>query len=62
MGLVKDERKEQYTFYSLNTGHQVLKNILQEIVNNIKDYPVIKSDIEKSIAAEKYIQLSKMAK
>lgn len=60
IGLVKDERKEQYTFYSLNIEDKVLENILQEIVNNIKDYPIMKLDIEKSKAAAKYIELANM--
>lgn len=60
IGLVKDERKEQYTFYSLNIEDKVLENILQEIVNNIKDYPTLKLDIEKSKAAAKYIELANM--
>ncbi len=62
IGLVKDERKEQYTFYSLNIEDKVLENILQEIVNNINDYPILRLDIEKSKAAAKYIELANMIK
>ncbi len=57
MGFVKDERKEQYTFYSLNIENKLFEDILQRIVDNLEDYPILKSDLEKSKAAEKYIEL-----
>ncbi|MBU5255235.1 MULTISPECIES: ArsR/SmtB family transcription factor [Tissierella] len=62
MGLVKDERKEQYTFYSLNIEEKLFEDILEKIVSNVKDYPILKSDIEKSKAAAKYIELTSMNK
>ncbi|WP_313755864.1 metalloregulator ArsR/SmtB family transcription factor [Tissierella sp.] len=62
IGLVKDKRKEQYTFYSLNIEDRLLENILQEIVDNIGEYPILKLDIEKSKAAAKYIELTNMNK
>jgi ArsR family transcriptional regulator len=62
MGLVKDERKEQYTFYSLNIEEKLFEDILERIVSNVKDYPILKSDIEKSKAAAKYIELTGMNK
>ena len=62
MGLVKDERKEQYTFYSLNIEEKLFEDILERIVSNVKDYPILKSDIEKSKAAAKYIELTSMNK
>ena len=58
IGLVKDERKEQYTFYSLNIEDQILEEILKKIVDNIEDYLTLKLDIEKSKAAAKYLELS----
>lgn len=57
-GLVKDKRKEQYTFYSLNMEEKLFENILREIVENIEDYPTLKLDIEKSKAAAKYIEIA----
>lgn len=57
-GLVKDERKEQYIFYSLNIEEELFKNMLQSIVDNVEDYLVLKKDLEKSKAAEKYIELA----
>ncbi|WP_416197413.1 MAG: ArsR family transcriptional regulator [Sporanaerobacter sp.] len=58
MGFVKDERKEQYIFYSLNIEGELFENILQNIVDNVEDYPILKKDLEKSKAAEKYIELA----
>lgn len=57
LGLVKDEKKEQYTYYSLNLGDKLFNDIIEDIVNSIENYPVLKLDIEKSKAAEKYIEL-----
>ncbi|TJX15340.1 winged helix-turn-helix transcriptional regulator [Tissierella creatinini] len=58
MGFVKDERKDQYTFYSLNIEDKLFEDILQKIVDRIEDYPTLRLDIEKSKAANKYIELS----
>ncbi len=60
MGFVKDERKEQYTFYSLKIDDELFEGILEKIVDNISDYPTLRLDIEKSKAANKYIELSSM--
>src|SRR5690606_21827890 len=59
MGLVKDEKKEQYSFYSLNITDKLFLNIIEDIVNHIEDYPILKLDVQKSKAAEKYIELMK---
>ncbi|HZK10718.1 MAG TPA: metalloregulator ArsR/SmtB family transcription factor [Clostridia bacterium] len=57
IGLVKDQRKEQYTFYSLNLKDTLFNKILSEIVQGIDEYPVLKLDLEKSKAAAIYIEL-----
>lgn len=62
MGLVKDKRKEQYTFYSLNIKDKLFEDILTNIVENIQDYSTLRLDIEKSKAAAKYIELASMNK
>ncbi|HHV39591.1 MAG TPA: winged helix-turn-helix transcriptional regulator [Tepidimicrobium sp.] len=62
MGLVKDERKEQYIFYSLNIKDKVFEDILIKIVDNIDNYPTLRLDIEKSKGAERYIELMEMKK
>ncbi|NLJ97871.1 MAG: winged helix-turn-helix transcriptional regulator [Tissierellia bacterium] len=60
MGLVKDERKEQYIFYSLNIKDKIFEDILEKIVDNIEDYPILRLDIEKSKGAARYIELMNM--
>lgn len=62
MGLVRDEKQEQYTFYSLNIDEKLFKDILKNIVLNIENYPILKLDIEKSKAAAKYIEMAGMCK
>lgn len=62
MGFVKDEKKEQYTFYSLNIEDKLFEDILEKIVSNVEGYPVLKSDIEKSKLAARYIELANMNK
>lgn len=57
MGLVKDQRKEQYTFYSLNLEEELFEKILSNIVQSIEDFPIFKLDLEKSEAAAIYIEL-----
>ncbi|HLR33892.1 MAG TPA: metalloregulator ArsR/SmtB family transcription factor [Tissierellales bacterium] len=61
-GLVKDERKEQYIFYSLNIEEELFENILKDIAENIEDYSTLKLDIEKSKAAAKYIEIANKSK
>ncbi|MDD4323917.1 MAG: metalloregulator ArsR/SmtB family transcription factor [Eubacteriales bacterium] len=57
MGLVKDERREQYTYYSLNIDEKLFKDILEKIVEDVAEYPVLKLDLEKSKAAKKYLEI-----
>ena len=59
MGFVKDEKREQYVFYSLNIEDEIFKNILNIIVANIEDYQILKSDMEKSKDIEKYLESCK---
>ncbi|NLZ54208.1 MAG: ArsR family transcriptional regulator [Thermoanaerobacteraceae bacterium] len=59
MGFVKDERQEQFIFYDLNLNGQVYNEILDKIVDNICDYPKLKSDTEKCKHAEKYLEMCK---
>lgn len=59
IGIVKDERKEQYTFYSLNLEDKLFEDVLKKIADNVENYSVLKSDLVKSKAAAKYIELTK---
>jgi len=56
LGLVKDDRQEQFIFYSLNLNNQLYKNILQNIVENIAEYSLSERDLQRSIDAEKYLE------
>jgi ArsR family transcriptional regulator, arsenate/arsenite/antimonite-responsive transcriptional repressor len=62
IGLVVDERKDQYTFYSLNLEDKLFEDILENIVKNVETYPTLRLDLEKSKAAAKYIELANMKK
>lgn len=57
MGFVKDEKKDKYTFYSLNLEEKLFVSILEDIVYNIEDYPILRLDQDKSKAAAIYIEL-----
>jgi ArsR family transcriptional regulator len=57
MGFVKDERQEQFIYYYLTIDNGLLKDILQKIVENIEDYPVLRSDTEKINNTKKYIDV-----
>ncbi|MBV1821838.1 metalloregulator ArsR/SmtB family transcription factor [Bacteroidales bacterium MSK.15.36] len=59
MQFVKDERQEQFIFYSLNIEDKALKDIFQNIIDNIDKYPVLKSDIKKIKDAKKYLKSCK---
>lgn len=57
MGMVKDERREQYTFYSLSLDEKLHGDILAAIIADISDYPTLRLDVEKSKAATKYLEI-----
>jgi len=60
MGLVKDERQEQFIFYNLKVEDQFQKDILKTIVDSINSNPILKSDIDKCNEAEKYLDACKV--
>jgi ArsR family transcriptional regulator, arsenate/arsenite/antimonite-responsive transcriptional repressor len=47
MGYVKDERREQFIYYSLNLEDTLHRNILQEIYCNLEKYPALEKDAER---------------
>lgn len=55
MGFVKDERQEQFIYYSLNIKDKTLMNILKNIVENMDNYETLKNDLEKINYAEKFL-------
>lgn len=59
MGLVRDERKEQFIFYYLKAEDEIFKEIIHKIVENIESYTVLKNDVERSKDAEKYLESCK---
>ncbi len=59
IGYVKDERREQYIFYCLDLSVAQHEQILRSIADNISDYPKLKLDLDKSKAADRYIELTR---
>ncbi|HPW40776.1 MAG TPA: metalloregulator ArsR/SmtB family transcription factor [Bacillota bacterium] len=59
MGYVKDERQEQFIFYCLNNNDEVLKAVLQDIVENIASYPLLEEDLKRLDDAEKFFEVCK---
>jgi ArsR family transcriptional regulator, arsenate/arsenite/antimonite-responsive transcriptional repressor len=59
MGFVKDERQEQFIYYSLNLQKEVYENILLDIVKNIDNFAPLKNDIEKIQLAERFLESCK---
>jgi len=44
LNYVVDERKEKYILYSLNLQDDVIKKLVQNIIENIERYPILKED------------------
>ena len=44
LNYVVDEREEKYIRYSLNLKDEVIKNLVQDIVDNIEKYDVLSED------------------
>ncbi|HYE83967.1 MAG TPA: metalloregulator ArsR/SmtB family transcription factor [Clostridia bacterium] len=59
MGYVKDERREQFIFYYLNSEDKLLITFLKEIVTNIKDYPVLIKDLTQLETRENFLDACK---
>jgi|SRR6056297_498731 len=54
LSLVNDERKERYVFYTLRKDNKILNKILDDILNNIEDYPQIDFDRNKLKDKDKF--------
>lgn len=59
MGYVKDERQEQFIFYALNNNDKVLRSILEDIIENSKEYPVLEEDLKSIENAERFMEACK---
>lgn len=56
MGFVKDERKEQFIFYTMDKENRILIKVMEAIISEIGEYPSLKEDIEKLEMAESFIK------
>jgi ArsR family transcriptional regulator len=59
MGFVKDERQEQFIYYRLSINDKLFINILQEIVESVDDYKIIKSDLNRSNDTKVFLEACK---
>jgi len=55
MGFVSDERKEQFIFYSLKIGDDVLANLIKNIMDNIDQYEQLSIDSKRLVDKELYL-------
>ncbi len=54
LGLVNDERKEKYVYYSIKPESKVLLGIAKDILDNIGDYPQLALDGKNLRFKERY--------
>jgi len=59
VGLIKDERYEQFIFYSLKTEDALYLNTLNHILAEMERFPILKRDLERSRDEEKYFEIKK---
>ena len=55
LGIIADERREQFIFYSIKTDHSLYLKTLDDIIDRIDDYPILKRDLERSNDAACFI-------
>lgn len=61
LNLVTDTRQDKFVYYSLNEDIGLLKPLLDEIMTNIEDYPVLESDQKNKAKKDLYLnQCSKI--
>lgn len=56
MGFVKDERDEKFIFYYLNNDNRILNVVLENIKNNINDYPTLENDLKRIEKTDEFIK------
>lgn len=59
-GFVKDERKDQFIFYSLKIEDDVLKNFIMNIEDNIHKYTQLSMDRKRLVNKEIYLSQCKI--
>ena len=57
LNLVTDDRKEKFVFYSLKRDNLLLMKTLDHIISQIDQYPEIKSDTDRLLDKEKFLNL-----
>ncbi|ENK0838709.1 metalloregulator ArsR/SmtB family transcription factor [Clostridium botulinum] len=55
IGLIKDERQEQFIYYYLNYENELLKDLLHKIILNLENSSIIKKDLNNLECAGEYI-------
>ena len=55
VGLVVDEREDKFVFYSLREPGGLLRGILEGIVGNIGDYPLLVRDYERLVLRDDFL-------
>lgn len=45
IGLIKDERQEQFIYYYINDENELLKDLLQKIILNLENSSIINKDL-----------------
>ncbi len=56
LGLVRDERKEQFIFYGLNHENEMVKELLKTTLKYASNIPMIQQDIKRLELADTFIQ------
>ncbi len=55
-GLVMDKRQEKFVFYSLRTENKLLMSIINNILENLDEYPLLCKDQNGIADKEKYLR------
>lgn len=62
LGIVIDERKEKFVYYSLNKKNELMLEILNSIKKNIDLYPQLNVDFKNMGKKNEYLQLCSLNK
>ena len=59
MGFVKDERQEQFIYYYIDKGNELLNEILKKIINDSENYAVLQKDLKNLEKGDEYAEMFK---